>query len=664
MKSIFKAAALGMALLTFSTNLALADKGRGGGRTIDINGRRALMDLVGNKTCFWREGGDVAKETPSYAAIIETLREVHWYMASLLESEIKAVDICFTAERLPQIPVEDLLGVTVYRGDGDQTGIRFNDMVFVQEAHFKALKLGEMQKTPPRSLNQLHQLDPRHFKFMAGYFLAHEVLHSFIPYNVLRRDNSLWSMIAMIARNHLERMSPKDFALQIKRNQLEIAADITPLNPYRRAIEIALDPDANISQRTKAALAITNAFNEKQGLRNLLLEADRRTISDLSDQEIQARNQSFANALIHGSEDQVIQGYKSGGELTEKTRPASYEVGADGFRAAMERGHYRYLALLLEKEDGDYSRVDFHKGPLFLFHQGQPELALELLKKKSVLKAMSNDELLFPHLRSAIQAGWTAGVRLIMDRFLSQRDSKNSDIILFALENNRVEIAQLLMTYKYAYFHSRNAIFGKILTGERPEVLAWLQSSGIPVHWSKQDEKILLLAIRNGNLQAFRNLTKVVLPRTSYNSEEPAIETLLNLAITLNRQEIALEIFKQKNLNVRSNPLGESDSPIFRAIHEGRIELVKAAIAHPSFTMGPQEYDGPFCEAAKSNFPAAVREFLALGDVVSTYTLEQAMARSPKTAVESRRLIEAVLQVRYARAKSESDLATRRRLGQ
>ncbi|MBL7664758.1 MAG: hypothetical protein JNM93_06460, partial [Bacteriovoracaceae bacterium] len=149
--------------------------GGNGGETIDLNGDgyESLKDLVDKAVCgdpLW--GYELAAQLPEFTKIMTFLDQLHTDLANEVRKELTRVSICLSKVPLVKVNTEDENAVTLFHLDGNQTGVRINNEIFIDDNHFK--------KTYAK-----HK----------GYFLFHELLHGFIPLSAERRNFKVKSFV-------------------------------------------------------------------------------------------------------------------------------------------------------------------------------------------------------------------------------------------------------------------------------------------------------------------------------------------------------------------------------------------------------------------------------------------------------------------------------------
>lgn len=203
----------------------------GGGVTINVNNRPALRDLVDQTTCQWISAREFQETyVPGTGRIIESIKNVHWYLGDAYEREIQDMLICLTSGPLKKIPDQDLDAVTVYPHETRQAAIRAGRLVFLDMSIFANM------------MNQMH----REFLFV------HEVTHSFIPfdrYSVEKRNESLRSFVKMLS----EGFNADRLSVNIMANQLSVPATTAALDSYKQEILEVFNTSTPLSRRAHLA---------------------------------------------------------------------------------------------------------------------------------------------------------------------------------------------------------------------------------------------------------------------------------------------------------------------------------------------------------------------------------------------------------------------------
>ena len=191
---------------------------RGGGETVVVDGRPRLRELVDrSSTCFWQPLVVLMQSVPTTEAILNALREDHWYLAGVYEREATWLKVCFTANISP-IPENDWEGITVGFYRRNQVAVRINEMIFLDETIFS--KMPEKDK---------------------ALLILHEITHSLIPLQALDRSTKVRSVTKVIGDHFEKRLSRKVLALNLRMNEITVSSSFTELDENRRLIEQVLD---------------------------------------------------------------------------------------------------------------------------------------------------------------------------------------------------------------------------------------------------------------------------------------------------------------------------------------------------------------------------------------------------------------------------------------
>lgn len=287
-----------MFILGFIGALASASLSYGGGsihsaQTIDVNNRPALKDLAENSVCDWRVWSSYKddlnllqnpdpKKRNIMKEILSSIREVHWYLAQVLEEEMNQVEICLT-EKLRQLPSDDLDGVTVItvtskdletKNTTRQLAIRFNQQTFIDT----------------KLLEELPYLHPQ-------FAFVHEISHSLFPLNAPRRISKVKSFILALYKNHLKRSDADSLAVNMRANQVNFIPASAPLDRYRKEIETVTNEKAPLAEREIAASTIPDE------IRHLLWWRHQEVIGKV----LQGIQTKIANAMRESKPGDVIE---------------------------------------------------------------------------------------------------------------------------------------------------------------------------------------------------------------------------------------------------------------------------------------------------------------------------------------------------------------------
>ena len=154
----------------------------GGGEFVPTpDGGNTLLDLV--NSCVWETGRTLANSVPQYSVILEQLRAIHPLFAWEMDQELSRLSVCRT-ENIRPIPLEDRREFTIIRKDRKQLAVRYEQFFVFDETIFETL-------TPEAQ----------------ALTIFHEVMHSFVPWQIDARDALLRSIvrgISIISEGHLD----------------------------------------------------------------------------------------------------------------------------------------------------------------------------------------------------------------------------------------------------------------------------------------------------------------------------------------------------------------------------------------------------------------------------------------------------------------------------
>jgi len=240
-----------------------ANEGGHGGHYVDVNSRTALRDLVDKTVCHWLSANEfIEQHLPKYQDFYDGLERAHWYFADAFRREVNKTQFCETFGRLKRIPVEDQDGLTVYEENSKQLAIRLNDQVFMDMTAFNRL------------LNDTHKT----------FTFVHEIMHSFIPFDAPRRNDSLRSTIAMLNSD----VSTSTLANIIKNNYIDMPESTSAIDAVKTEILTVVNPEAPLAQRLALAKKVVFFKNYLWSEDRHLLEGGLEQMRDIAHQRIRA----------------------------------------------------------------------------------------------------------------------------------------------------------------------------------------------------------------------------------------------------------------------------------------------------------------------------------------------------------------------------------------
>lgn len=185
---------LGLVLIAANTVAEAADSSgtRGGGQSLDIDGRPSLKDLVEHTVCRWTTGAKVRDSLPGFQRILTKLAEVHWHYRNIVANAASGVNVCFTDGSLSRIDPKDQDGITIGELGGDQVAIRWDGTVYIDKKIFD-------------------RMDAKN----KGFLFFHEIMHSFVPLTVKQRNIKLRSFVKATEEFSDGRLSQVEYLEQI-----------------------------------------------------------------------------------------------------------------------------------------------------------------------------------------------------------------------------------------------------------------------------------------------------------------------------------------------------------------------------------------------------------------------------------------------------------------
>jgi hypothetical protein len=211
---------------------------RGGGVTVDVNGRPTLKDLVDNTDCIWIKASDLAKTLPHFPVIEANIEKESWYLELNIEQELANLNVCQTPANLITVSSQDQDGVTIDTtaqtgGKTAQVGVRLNEEIFLDTTLFK----------------QMSPIDQ-------AYLLLHETLHSFIPLDASQRNERLRSFVEAVRDLETTQMSQQSFAFQMANDDIDM---LSPAASEKTLYETAMNTSASLVSRVSAIQQICAA---------------------------------------------------------------------------------------------------------------------------------------------------------------------------------------------------------------------------------------------------------------------------------------------------------------------------------------------------------------------------------------------------------------------
>ena len=180
MKSLFVFLSLILNQLNYAQveHLFTTEKSTGGGNggeTIDLNGDgyQSLKDLKDKAVCgdpLW--GYELAELAPEFNKIINFIEIIHRDLADEIRKEMSRVSVCLSESPLVNVDTQDENAVTIYYIKGNQTGVRINNEIYIDNNHFKKTYVKDK-----------------------GFFVLHELMHGLIPQVVTRRNHKVQSFV-------------------------------------------------------------------------------------------------------------------------------------------------------------------------------------------------------------------------------------------------------------------------------------------------------------------------------------------------------------------------------------------------------------------------------------------------------------------------------------
>lgn len=246
---------LGLIVVLASASARAADSSgtRGGGQSIDIDGKPSLKDLVERTVCRWTTGAKVRDSLPGFKQILAKLSEVHWHYRNVVASAASEVKVCFTDGSLSRINPKDQDGITIGELGGDQVAIRWDDTVYIDKKIFD-------------------RMDAKN----KGFLFFHEIMHSFVPLTVKQRNIKLRSFVKATEEFLDGRLPQAEFLEQIPADGVAwpLLVNFSILEPLRRPLTQFYSDDK--MEHLAAAVALRRWAGELAERGALSLEDARR----------------------------------------------------------------------------------------------------------------------------------------------------------------------------------------------------------------------------------------------------------------------------------------------------------------------------------------------------------------------------------------------------
>jgi len=228
-------------ILAFCTSFGAKAQGNfqgNGGETVNYDGKPTLRDLIDRGAQnIVPLNQFISERVPYFPTIIDSIRRVHWYLASVLEREPKRLDIILLNGRLQPIPVDEQGGLTIVEYETEQVAIRCGNQIIL-------------------SMEIFNRMDEKN----KGYLMIHEIMHSLFPQDTPFRNLRLRTMVAVIETNETTPMSGEEFAQQIQKTMLKITATTEAIDQYRELFEKLFNGTVTDTEKLQLAARI-DTFN-------------------------------------------------------------------------------------------------------------------------------------------------------------------------------------------------------------------------------------------------------------------------------------------------------------------------------------------------------------------------------------------------------------------
>lgn len=235
-----KIAALAILALTAAVErpTLAGDKGGSGvgngGEIVIVDGRPVLRDRLDDTTTQCYFGTEIKSARPGWIKLLESLKNVSWYVGRIYDQEIDRLVFCFGKADLVLIDTEDKESVFEYfseRVDTKLAAIRIDRVVRADKRIYDAMTEDEK-----------------------AALLFHETTHSFLPQKTDNRNSRVRNFVSTVLLNQEQPMTPEHFNFQIEFNRISLPTS-TLLRTFERDIRTVLDNSRDLLRRMKAAIA-------------------------------------------------------------------------------------------------------------------------------------------------------------------------------------------------------------------------------------------------------------------------------------------------------------------------------------------------------------------------------------------------------------------------
>lgn len=193
---------------------------RGGGTVIDVNSTPHLMDLVTKTACTFKSGADLVEENAELEQVIALVSNLDWYFGLEIRRELGFLAFCFTGPlyRIADAPADGGVIPQPVETNLRQAAYRLNGKVFVDTAIYRAM-------------------DDHNRAFL----VLHEMLHSYLPMDLLDRKIMLRSLVKALERVQKgEIRTRKAFHFQLKSAGVDFPRNVDLLDRYESQIRFFL----------------------------------------------------------------------------------------------------------------------------------------------------------------------------------------------------------------------------------------------------------------------------------------------------------------------------------------------------------------------------------------------------------------------------------------
>lgn len=237
-----------LASLTASSAFAQSDHTKGGGEVVNRNGYRELRDLLEQSNCEWRTGAEIMAQTPELKTVLGSIAKVDWYLANVLEREMRNLDWCLT-------------GKLVRANTNDRDSVMTQVVLNTEQVAIRMLESSEVY------------LDTTIFKTLSNrsqaYLILHETLHSFLSVHESMRNQKLRSTVKALSLLGT-RSDRNSLYLQLEKNGIDYPRATSLLEPIKNYILYVFGDEEQRSEILNSVESIESIIPSSDQLKRAL----------------------------------------------------------------------------------------------------------------------------------------------------------------------------------------------------------------------------------------------------------------------------------------------------------------------------------------------------------------------------------------------------------